>query len=136
MNTTRQTLRDNGYTETSPGVWEKTPAVGVLRPAVTEPNVGRPAKDASGETRGKGGVVKSDARPQRRRKVGRLQLIALRNRLLDDDNLAASYKHLRDAIADSLIPGLAPGAADGWFRWEYGQVGTTGEEGTIVMVMI
>lgn len=42
---------------------------------------------------------------------------------LDDDNLTASFKHLRDAVADQLIPGLQPGRADGDSRisWKYAQ---------------
>ena len=78
----------------------------------------------------------SHARHQRRRKVGRALLVAVRHRLLDDDNLAGSLKHLRDAIADSLLPGLKPGQADGHFRWEYGQAHTSGTEGVIVRIEV
>ena len=44
-------------------------------------------------------------------------------RTLDSDNLPVSMKHIRDQIADLLIPGLAPGRADGsdQFTWEYAQ---------------
>lgn len=45
-------------------------------------------------------------------------------RLLDDDNVVAGAKNLRDNIADWLRPGLAPGQADGQnsgITWEYGQ---------------
>lgn len=70
------------------------------------------------------------------RAVGTISLVAVRNRGLDSDNLAASFKFLRDAIADSLIPGLPPGRADAYFRWEYGQVETRGQEGTIVKIEI
>lgn len=33
-------------------------------------------------------------------------------RLLDFDNLVASFKHVRDAVADYIHPGLMPGQAD------------------------
>lgn len=33
-------------------------------------------------------------------------------RKLDDDNLVGAFKWIRDAIADLLIPGKAPGQAD------------------------
>lgn len=45
-------------------------------------------------------------------------------RAYDDDNLVASYKGVRDIIADLLVPGLEPGQADAavhGLRWEYGQ---------------
>ena len=46
------------------------------------------------------------------------------SRLLDEhDNLRMALKPAIDAIADKIIPGLAPGRADGDKRitWEYGQ---------------
>jgi hypothetical protein len=45
-------------------------------------------------------------------------------RSLDSDNLPVSMKYVRDEIADILLPGLAPGRADGsdLFTWEYAQV--------------
>ncbi len=44
-------------------------------------------------------------------------------RKLDDDNLIASFKAVRDEIADHLIPGKKPGQADSDFRiiWNYKQ---------------
>lgn len=44
-------------------------------------------------------------------------------REFDYDNLVSSFKNTRDTIADWLIPGLAPGRADGDKRitWEYKQ---------------
>lgn len=44
-------------------------------------------------------------------------------RLLDDDNLIASFKAIRDEVADHLIPGKKPGQADSDFRitWIYKQ---------------
>ena len=42
---------------------------------------------------------------------------------LDDDNLTGALKYVRDAIAEYLIPGLAPGRADNDRRiaWKYDQ---------------
>ncbi len=44
-------------------------------------------------------------------------------RKLDEDNLIASFKAVRDEIADHLIPGKKPGQADSDFRitWDYKQ---------------
>ena len=44
-------------------------------------------------------------------------------RTLDDDNFLASLKHIRDEVADWLIPGQRKGAADGDPRitWRYVQ---------------
>lgn len=41
----------------------------------------------------------------------------------DYDNLLASLKHIRDCVSDKILPGLAPGRADGDTRitWEYKQ---------------
>lgn len=124
------------YIQVGPDHWAHPTTVAAVRSAQPKPDGGRPSEDTAVEARGKRGVAKPDAAPKRRGKIGRVCLIALRNRELDDDNLASSYKHLRDAIADSLLPGLAPGAADGLFRWECHQVTTSGENGTIVAIHI
>lgn len=42
-----------------------------------------------------------------------VELIRVAPRSLDEDNLAAAMKPAIDAVADWLIPGLAPGRADG-----------------------
>lgn len=44
-------------------------------------------------------------------------------RKLDYDNLLGAFKAIRDEVADYLIPGLAPGQADGDERitWQYEQ---------------
>jgi len=44
-------------------------------------------------------------------------------RSLDTDNLPCAFKWIRDAIADLIIPGLAPGRADGdeLIEWVYEQ---------------
>lgn len=52
-----------------------------------------------------------------------VKLIRQSPRKLDTDNLPVSMKYIRDAIADHLIPGLAPGRADDDQRlnWQYEQ---------------
>jgi hypothetical protein len=44
-------------------------------------------------------------------------------RKLDDDNLVAALKYIRDAIAELLVPGKAVGRADDHkdIQWEYAQ---------------
>ncbi len=42
----------------------------------------------------------------------KIKLSRVAPRLLDDDNLLSSMKFLRDALADRIHPGLAPGRAD------------------------
>ncbi len=44
--------------------------------------------------------------------VTQIKLIRHAPRQLDDDNLAYAFKHIRDCVADLIIPGLAPGRAD------------------------
>lgn len=57
-------------------------------------------------------------------------IIGVRQRPLDDDNFEAGCKNLRDSIAASL------GCDDGDKRlmWQYAQVVTGGNEGTIVLI--
>jgi len=76
-----------------------------------------------------------DSRPKKRqRRKDRvacvITLVALRHRLLDDDNNVGSFKPLRDAIAEELK--IDDG--DKRLRWEYGQEYTTGNEGVIVRI--
>jgi hypothetical protein len=44
-------------------------------------------------------------------------------RLFDDDNLVASFKHIRDGVVNMLKPGLAPGRGDEGndIKWHYSQ---------------
>lgn len=92
---------------------------GVGAMASTKPKPGglstAPAKDAV-EKRGSFSLV--------------VCLVSFRRKLLDDDNLSGSCKHLRDAIAASL--GLDDG--DKRIRWEYGQVETRGLTGVAVRI--
>jgi hypothetical protein len=58
-------------------------------------------------------------------------------RSLDDDNLVSAMKKIRDLVADHIIPGLAPGRADGDPRitWKYAQErGKPGEYGLKIEV--
>lgn len=43
----------------------------------------------------------------------KIVMTRLSPRLLDDDNLVGAFKHIRDQIADCILPGLAKGRADG-----------------------
>lgn len=58
-----------------------------------------------------------------------IALIAVRKRLLDDDNLIAGFKHLRDEVARTL----GVDDADSRLKWSYGQVLGT-RPGTIVKI--
>lgn len=71
-------------------------------------------------------------RHREKRMVIIVTLVSFRRRLLDDDNLTASLKGLRDSIARSI----ALDDGDRRFRWEYRQIETAGEEGTIVTVEV
>ena len=53
-----------------------------------------------------------------------VKLTRIAPRALDEgDNLPASFKHIRDALADLIKPGHRPGMADskGDISWEYAQ---------------
>lgn len=53
----------------------------------------------------------------------KITLTRIAPRELDYDNLVTAFKHIRDIVADTLIPGLAKGRADGDPRltWSYTQ---------------
>lgn len=51
-----------------------------------------------------------------------IKLVRRSPRKLDDDNLRGAFKAIRDAIADLIVPGLAPGRADEQINWHYDQV--------------
>lgn len=59
-------------------------------------------------------------------------MLSCRRRLLDDDNLAAGFKPLRDAIAETL--GIDDG--DPRVRWEPRQIESTKEETIVRIAMI
>src|SRR5215831_9187211 len=62
-----------------------------------------------------------------------IKLTRVAKRYLDSDNLPVSMKYIRDAIADQIFPGLAPGQADNDSRlsWEYSQ--TKGKECSVIV---
>ena len=53
----------------------------------------------------------------------KIRLVRLCRHFFDDDNNVIAFKAIRDCISDLIIPGLAPGRADGDKRitWEYDQ---------------
>ena len=86
-----------------------------------------------GQESGQGSLGQSHV-PTRTGPLARVCLLALRHRLLDADNLAASFKFLQDCVADTILPGLAPGRADAFFQWEYAQHLTRGPQLTLVLI--
>lgn len=48
----------------------------------------------------------------------------------EDDNLRSAFKHIKDAVADFINPGLAPGQADGLGNivWSYHQERLKGKQ--------
>lgn len=52
-----------------------------------------------------------------------ITLTRIAPRALDPDNLASAFKNFIDIISDLIIPGLAPGRADGdpRMKWKYCQ---------------
>lgn len=52
-----------------------------------------------------------------------IKLTRIGKKMLDSDNLPVSMKWIRDTVADTLIPGKAPGQADNdpGLSWEYDQ---------------
>lgn len=76
-------------------------------------------------------VRKPPLKPGRQRGMGVvITITAYRRKLLDDDNLVAGAKALRDAIATSL----GVDDADTRLKWEYRQHTTEGAEGTLVTI--
>lgn len=59
-----------------------------------------------------------------------VRIVSFRSRLIDEDNLIAGAKSLRDQIAFRL----GADDADPRLCWEYAQVKTTGPEGTLVVI--
>lgn len=106
-----------------------------LNPDLFTPGaVGRLAASKHGQP---AGALERKA-PKKRRRKGRpdegpgycITLIGFITRRMDDDNLAHAFKPMRDAIADVL--GIDDGSSR--LRWQYGQVETRGEQGSIAMI--
>lgn len=100
---------------------DKNNALGSLLPATGKQVAGLPlVKAPSRDSKGK------------RRVVVCVTIIRFGLRQADDDSVCASYKAVRDSIATSL--GVADN--DRRVRWQYGQVSTQGEEGTLVTIEV
>ena len=89
-------------------------------------------KAASRHTAQRMAVEKALAQCSKQELPCTVELIRYGLRKLDSDNLQFSFKWIRDAVADWLVPGLKRGRADDDPRitWEYGQTKVKkGEEG-------
>ena len=77
-------------------------------------------------------VPHAKAEPGRKGSVGYVVTLTSyrRGKLLDDDNLIAGAKSLRDAISTSI----GCDDADPRLKWEYRQQQTDGAEGTLVTI--
>lgn len=64
-----------------------------------------------------------------------IRLTRVAKRRMDGDNLQASLKYVRDAVAEKLRPGLAPGRADGELDlvWEYAQASPLKSEYAVIV---
>ena len=134
---TRKQLEDLGYVERN-GEWVKrtdTRRVGAVVPGVGE-QPPRPLDRTSPAKQGGEGSVEKVRRSPRESHVSvgqarvRVTLIAVRQKRLDDDNLAGGFKALRDAIAESLC--IDDG--DERIEWVYRQQVGPKPHGTIVMI--
>lgn len=99
---------------------QKGPAVAGLPAPIREPDPA-PALDRklSRKQRSKG------------RAFVRVTIVSVCRHLRDSDSIVGAYKHLRDAIAETClgIDDGNPGVA-----WEYDQILTQGETGTLVKI--
>ena len=80
-------------------------------------------------------ALESRPAPQHRRKrrvVVCIEIVAFKRRQVDDDNICAGAKHLRDCIATSL--GVDDG--DKRLRWRYACCPTEGREQTLVRISL
>lgn len=113
-------LKSKGFTRQADGSWSKgnNPALGALvRPVPEQPPLRAVAKNHVEPKKGPEAVCV------------RVTIISCRRRLLDaHDNLPYAHKSIVDAVAESL--GMDD--RDARIKWEYGQVVTSGDTGTIV----
>lgn len=135
---TRKQLEDLGYVERN-GEWIKrtdTRRVGAVVSGVGEQPPRPLDRTSPAKQGGEGSVEKPKGQRARRSRVRsgdvgvRVTLIAVRQKRLDDDNLAGGFKALRDAIAESL--GIDDG--DERIEWIYRQQVGPKPHGTIVMI--
>ena len=110
--------------------------VGAVVPSVREQPPRPLERTASAKQGGEGSVEKPKGKPSRNDRVGtnrtraQVMLVAVRQKRLDDDNLAGGFKALRDAIAESL--GIDDG--DERVEWIYRQQIGPKPHGTIVII--
>ena len=96
------------------------------------PLAGLPAKESQ---RTPAPALGRDHAEQKRCKIRlriRVDLIAMRRRLLDSDNLVGSFKHVRDAIAAKI--GIDDN--DPRIEWHCHQIKTDGQQGTITRITL
>lgn len=55
-------------------------------------------------------------------KINKVRFVKIGGRHMDDDNFIYSLKFVRDTFCSWLVPGKAPGQADGKIKCEYEQV--------------
>lgn len=135
MSFTRKQLEDLGYVERN-GEWiKRTDArrLGAVVPGVGEQPPRPLERTVQAKQRSQGRVV--GGHKPRMLECGSkdqiaVTLIAVRQKRLDDDNLAGGFKALRDAIAESL--GIDDG--DERIEWIYRQQVGPKPHGTIVMI--
>lgn len=135
---TRKQLEDLGYVERN-GEWIKrtdTRRVGAVVSGVGEQPPRPLERTSPAKQGGEGSVEKPKRKPSRNNRCGtncvsaQVTLVAVRQKRLDDDNLAGGFKALRDAIAESL--GIDDG--DERIEWIYRQQVGPKPHGTIVMI--
>ena len=116
---THDKLTAKGFYQQPDGSWSKRAPVGAVAPEAQQPVRPR-SLDCQ--------------KPRREKRKGRVavvvSIIAFRAREIDEDNLIAGLKWLKDSIAATL--GLDDG--DRRIRWEFGQCETRGEQGVIVKI--
>lgn len=102
-----------------PGVKKANPHLAGMVPKEREPNP-KPAlvKDLPRQSGNRSSLAVS------------VLFVAMRHRLLDEDNLVAGFKHLRDVVSRTL----GVDDADPRIQWRCSQCRTDGREGTVVVI--
>lgn len=138
MNPTAKDLEANGFVEINGQFFKRSSVrgLGAVVPGIGEQPTRSLERTVQTEQGGKGSVAEPIRKPTRWNRVHarvsglRVTLIAIRQKRLDDDNLAGGFKALRDAIASSL--GVDDG--DERIEWIYRQQVGPKPHGTIVIV--
>lgn len=129
----KRTIKIGGRNVTvSETVWRNSPEFQKAAQGYVDPDSRLPDRKRAQPPRAlEPGKLKERSRSKRSLVVC-VEIIALRHRIVDDDNIIAGSKHLRDCIAASL----GVDDADKRLRWEYGFCRTEGREQTIVRISI